>query len=1260
MIDGIEQGQRAPEALTPGYFRVDELGFEERVAISERLAARLAFIGLQGRAEGNWQPLFRGNELLLLAGIVADLDEEAAPALLSDDGPQAPARLAAELVRMAQALDGRLRDLHGANACLMLVGADPRHPSAARRVAQDIEKRIADHLAPDLADVVDAFGPADLFDRLLPLWRQAGRMRASADAGATAGAPTLRALRARRLSFIAALRDVRRLAQRQLLLSQASQQHEPAAALLAAFMRLHERVQQRINRFTDRHIDFYYLDCLRFRPRAAVADRAHLVCERDPRLARELRVPAGAAFAAGKDTEGRPIEYRAEASLDVTDARVAALCSLRLDLDPRISPERELGHVTRAQAQRIALVPQGESDAPWSLFGGVDAADAELGLALASPMLWLAEGEREIRLGFGFAHDPRGEARAVRRHLMALRRQATRAGFFRCFGRLFCRWLLAAEEALDDAARRRIHAAARRWMPELQESEHDAGSPLALLAGQPVERELAFHRVFEHAFSAHLTTPDGWFRVHQVHVVRPPAGSGHAIEIGLRLRQQDPAITACLPELHGERWEAGLPMLRLALIRESRQFTYSLLTELDLSEVRLQVSVRGVRSVTLANQLGRLDPAKPFQPFGPLPELGSYLVIGSREIACKEIDALEIGLQWSGLPAGDGGFAEHYAGYEQRIDNDSFRVDAALLRDGLWQRPEAGLRDARLFASRPGSAALLPERRLVLEPATLRRLFRPDRGAMQADDFQYDLRSRNGFVKLQLAQPPGAFGHREHPLLLTQVVSANARHRRALPLPNPPYTPLLERITLDYRASCKLRVAGGDDAANGCGRLYHLHPFGIERVDGPEAGRRALLPRYPAGGHLMIGIDTREPQGLLTLLFHLSDEAASARAQRRPMLQWSWLRGNRWLPLPPARLLSDTTEGLLTSGIVMIDLPPGMSSEHSVMPSGLYWLRVSARQGFDSLAGLYGVRTQAMVLARHLGESAPDAVLPAGRIAEPLAGIPGLASVMQVGPSFGLRRRESAAQLRVRAGERLRHRQRACTAWDIERLLLEQFPSVFKLKCFARRRSDVAGECPGHVLVAVVPAAAPGAVLQMPRFNAGELERMADFLASLAPPFMAFEVRNAAYELVQVRCSVQLRRGAHVGSSLQRLDEAIAAYLSPWCAGGRSAGFDWSLRCEDVESHIRSLPDVEQVSGLSLLRVAEDDEGRYALSDTARPASGASRAEATLLRCRVPWSIAVPMRRHIIDLDGNVERIAPRASGITQLAIGGTFIIGGA
>ena len=103
----------------------------------------------------------------------------------------------------------------------------------------------------------------------------------------------------------------------------------PHFALLLAFLELLGRAREQLNGLTARHLDHYYRDILQMRPQPAAPDRASVVF----RLAAgvtELRVPAGTALQAGRDSAGNPRIYRTERELIVSRARVDALRSVHV------------------------------------------------------------------------------------------------------------------------------------------------------------------------------------------------------------------------------------------------------------------------------------------------------------------------------------------------------------------------------------------------------------------------------------------------------------------------------------------------------------------------------------------------------------------------------------------------------------------------------------------------------------------------------------------------------------------------------------------------------------------------------------------------------------------------------------------------------------------------------------------------------------------------------------------------------------------
>jgi len=146
---------------------------------------------------------------------------------------------------------------------------------------------------------------------------------------------------------------------------------------------------------------------------------------------------------------------------------------------------------------------------------------------------------------------------------------------------------------------------------------------------------------------------------------------------------------------------------------------------------------------------------------------------------------------------------------------------------------------------------------------------------------------------------------------------------------------------------------------------------------------------------------------------------------------------------------------------------------------------------------------------------------------------------------------------------------------------------------------------------------------------------------------------------------VELAPGEHSGRALRRVQQEIVRYLSPWIDGGYGLKFDWAVRCEDVAAHLRGLSGVRSVSGLSLLHVharlpskppapGETPQLEHRLDDTARgQGEDAKEAHAVL-----PWSLAVPMREHIVSCVNAGDERPPEVTGVGHLAVGQTFIIG--
>ncbi|TDR82776.1 baseplate J/gp47 family protein [Paludibacterium purpuratum] len=1324
---GTRQNQRLSAALQPGYILPDEFSLAERLCLSVAQAAGLRFAG--GAEHERWDEVLRSDEAVLLAELAALPLERMQQTFLSALSWEAPESLWRQLWAFARRYDDMRWRLTRA------------HTPAAVALGQALSARIESGLGELWARGILVFGVGE--GELHPAWA-----RQVPDAGATGAedeATRRQLLRRCWLALSQALGAERDAAQAAFEQSLHSGRHDPAMGLLLAALQLYQVSRAPLNRFPERLIDFYYRDVLRLRPRPAAAEYVHLLLERDPRYAGEVSIAAGMRFIGGEDANGRAIAFAADGPLTLSDTRIQALCSVRVERDPLISPECEFDYATRVQAE--VLPPQAPEAAYrprpawWPVLGGqakgsaARAEDAELGLAVASPLLLLREGRREVRLRLRFAHPADDDALLARALRMPVDRRdaawvaevfaryaahewqhfpprprptppsaldvaemaraawarsprfdgdghvafllaaclaAKQAGIFaERLGRLFAAWLIALDDLRpEDLAALRAHAASLRD-PGQGVRAVELDDPLILIypsrrggAADRPDRTLIFSRVFEQVWQAHLSVADGWLAIERVFVRRLCGTTelGGGLTLALRLGPEQPPIVACQPGVHGEHWPAQA-VLQLRLRTRSRLYAYSLLQQYRLCELHLDVAVRDARHLVLYNQLGRLDPSKPFQPFGPMPVQGNYMLLGSPELACKPLLSLRLRLRWSGLPDGPGGLAEHYAAYPGDWRNGQFRLLPQLLVDGQWCAERGTL---PMFAERRGETRLARESQLDFPRDTLRRWQRAIPVGTDGQPFLYGLDSRNGFFRFELCEPAGAFGHAAYPGLLGAALTRNARRKRAAPLPREPYTPSLEGVSLSYQASLALPLTREVvDARRDGGHLavYHLHPFGVLDLGHDRGGGYPrLLPRFAHDGNLFVGLGGSDPQGALSLLFHLRKEEAAERLRETPpALQWSAWLADGWRALAPQQQLADDTQGMLRTGIVQLNLPADMRTDCAALPARGYWLRLGADWGFGQLAGLYGVHAHAIRATRCEAASADDSAEPLApdSVNAPAQSLAGLRGVRQVGQSAGRRVADPPEALRLRGAERLRHKQRAITAWDYERLLLDAFPEVHKAKCLPYHPASADGlplhPVPGQVLVVVVPHPHRGSLFsstEAPRLDADAIVAMQAYLQARAPSGARVWVRNAAYERVQVRGTLRLEPGRHAGATLRRLNQALVEFLSPWHTGGVEADFDSTLRAEAIEAFLRAQDDVAAVGRLALLHIARDDHHFYRLRDV--PVSGELRGVTPLK----PWSLLLPVRQHLLRVDDEQPGLAPPATGIDRLEIGATFIVG--
>lgn len=373
-----------------------------------------------------------------------------------------------------------------------------------------------------------------------------------------------------------------------------------------------------------------------------------------------------------------------------------------------------------------------------------------------------------------------------------------------------------------------------------------------------------------------------------------------------------------------------------------------------------------------------------------------------------------------------------------------------------------------------------------------------------------------------------------------------------IPIPNEPWTPVIKEISLDYSATASITDIS----------LIHLYPFKDTNKREEIAMGPALFPTFCDEGNLFIGLKDLVPGSNLNILFQLAEATADSESERE-RLSWYYLDNNQWKRLRPGfEVIGDATDGLTTSGVVKFALPANMTKDNSVMPKGLHWIKAGIREKSRSVSETIGIHTQA-VSVTFTNEERNDKLrlakpLEAGKISKLKTADASVKKITQPYESFGGRVPEIENQFYIRVSERLRHKGRAIQKFDYERLALEQFPQLFKVKCinhsFALDASQFKNDfpvSPGYVILAVIPdlnQLKAGKSFE-PKVPVSLLEKINDYLRLRTSPFVRLRVMNPRYEKINFCIKIKLQPGKDVSYYKEKLGQDLSEFLAPWAIG---------------------------------------------------------------------------------------------------------------
>ena len=1218
MRDGISQSERKLEALLPSYVKIDERSREDLLLFLSELSTQFNYYNFQDEIEGDWREFLQADMLIMITAISRldftrwqEKQSRIQEALESVSGDAKLYTLMAELFNLiftiANQLAAHLQQLKKADQQgLTWIYTDQIMES----IAEDVLKMLQFE-----EQAILLFTPATHFRTIAVTDELASNFPALARktnriAPVFLGYQSLNEIyNDLRTKFY----QITSAAQFYLRRRPDALEHHPHIGMLMAFTQLYGHLQDKLNKLTGQHQDYYYRNVLGLKQKPAIPDQVHIFLDAQPQ-SMPVTVPKGTAMTVETGTGTAPVTYRMAHDLRVSHTSIRSLRTVYVNQyrqikteDPHLSDiiEAQVYAATHEVPPPAAYIPGALPVTSWPMLGEPQQdlprdkrtmEETEMGVILASPLLYLTEGQRTVELDFYF----------------------------------------------EPASFEKLLAYIQNFAAVTNKQE-----------------ALVMSELLSSAFVISYTTATGWEKLPKQSIrASNRSGGVNAFFITLVYEVNAPAAAIYDPLIHGGAYQSKLPLLRLLLNNNSFHHPYSYLPMLWLERVSLRAQVKGYRSVKLFNNAGPLSPANPFQLFGPQPTIGSFLDIRDSNVFNHYTKTFRIQLEWLELPHVENGFDEHYAAYNAGMTNNSFVAGISAFESGTIQPERNQQQQLQLFKTYTDEKGrVVLSDKSTLKNIDLRKLHFLNKPLMDKEPFITDGFYNDGAVRVELSGPQDAFGHKAYMKLFPEVMAHNAsRWGRKKPIPNMPYTPLVKSISIDYVLEqaeiLKPEKAGEEEQTL---QIFHLYPFG-HRQAYPSSfqGDFTMLPTFEDRSSLYVGLDGMQPQEEISLLFQLEEKHRNhTRINKKPDLHWSYLYNDRWVPFNSSHILTDTTQLFLNSGVVSLKTPPINSSGNTRLEKQLQWLRLSSPGEMQFRPMIKGLFVNAAIACRDQSDTIASTSLSAMSIKALQHELKGIQRVWQLFPSFGGRPAETTEEYYIRISERLRHKNRPMYAMDIIQLILEAFPEILIVKC----ATNIA---PSDIQLVIVPKPLNGKYENTePHVDIVTLYRIHEFITRLLPPFINVTVHHPVYEKVKIVCDVRfIDKASQTDKNyyLTQLQNDISRYLTPWLFDAHTeVKMGGTMYTADVLSYIKKLPYISYVTGFSMVHFFEEDDpdGDYinCMLDTA-----VSNTE--YVRASTAEAVLIPAPHHSIRIIDEWGYREPEPIGISGVITGEEMIIG--
>ncbi|RKR04869.1 hypothetical protein C8C82_4535 [Flavobacterium sp. 81] len=439
---------------------------------------------------------------------------------------------------------------------------------------------------------------------------------------------------------------------------------------------------------------------------------------------------------------------------------------------------------------------------------------------------------------------------------------------------------------------------------------------------------------------------------------------------------------------------------------------------------------------------------------------------------------------------------------------------------------------------------------------------------IQKEPLKFTEESSSGFIKMTLSNPSYGFGSELYANVVASIALQNGNKLAIakdtevtdfIVSANVPFAPKIQTFSAIYKATVTYKL---DGTAVDYPLQYFIYTpfsnytiFDSATIDQTETNlfNTGIItssqndvengfPLYPSFDHtgaLFIELDNLVSNSTLNLYFELARN--STVLTNHNGIFCYYLSDEGWKPIS---LLSDQTSNFRCSGIIEIPIPADCNNNNTIMPGTKNWISIAAIGNLKSYSKTTFMQTNGFIVQRTGTTFLTDTQSPqidANVITKPEIKIPEIGTIIQPFASYGGKGAEDKVDRNKRVSNTIRTKNRASTPSDYYTLIAQKFDPVYYSKVVTKNNDNstnvylvkkIASDTDSNAFIPLVT---------------NELEiQILKYLNANSSPFTNLKVSNFNLEYVTINATFSIKSGYQKTPMSNAVNLALKKYLSPW------------------------------------------------------------------------------------------------------------------